>query len=241
MAEKNLRWIVGQHACLETLKVAPQNVREICVTSMSNVQTTEWEALLRNVRTKPKVKPTGFFKDLSEANQGIAIGTDFWPKIKEDGETSRLVLLDGVEDPHNLGAIIRTCWLMNVSAIYVTERRSVKLTPTVHKVASGGCEYVPVEEANLQVFIKELKDQGYWIYSFSDKTDTSIYQTQFNPKIAFVFGNEEKGVRIPVERECDGLLKIPQIQEGPSYNVSVSVGIALGELNRQIGWSSQSK
>ncbi|MCB9072139.1 MAG: RNA methyltransferase [Bdellovibrionaceae bacterium] len=237
MADKKLRFIVGLHACMENVRVAPQHVREFYVSHMDQVHSPEWHELLRSVKVKPKVKPTGFFKEMAEGHQGIAIGSDYWPKIKTPGATSRVVLLDGIEDPHNLGAIIRTSWLMNVDAIYVTERRSVKLTPTVHKVASGGCEHVPIEEANLQVFIKELKEQGYWVYSFSDKTDTSIYQTNFNNKTALVFGNEEKGVRIPVIRECDGLLKIPQAQEGPSYNVSVSVGIALSELNRQIGWS----
>lgn len=234
--EKKLRWIVGHHACAENLKVAPQNVRELYVTQLANIQGADWEPLLRKVKVRPQIKPVGFFKELSEVHQGIAIGTDYWPQLKEPGETSRVVLLDGIEDPHNLGAIIRTCWLMNVDVIYVTERRSVKLTPTVHKVASGGCEYVPVEEAHFQVLIKQLKEQGYWAYSFTDKTDASIYDHKYNNKIIFVFGNEEKGVRTPVERECDGLLKIPQSKEGPSYNVSVSVAIALAELNRQIGW-----
>lgn len=236
MEKSNRRWIVGTHACVEALKVAPEAVREFYVTSTTNIQGPDWDHLLRKVKVKPQVKTPGFFKELSEVNQGIAIATDYWPKIKTAKDTSRIVFLDGIEDPHNLGAIIRTCWLMNVDAIYVTERRSVKLTPTVHKVASGGCEHVPVEEANFQVLIKELKDDGYWAYSFTDKTDSSIYDNKFSAKTIFVFGNEEKGVRTPVERECDGLVKIPQVQEGPSYNVSVSVGIALGELNRQIGW-----
>lgn len=234
--EKKLRWIVGHHACVENLKVAPNHVRELYVSSLQHIQGPEWDSLLRKVKTKPQIKSASFFKDLSEVPQGIAIGSDYWPAQKKGSITSRIVFLDGIEDPHNLGAIIRTCWLMNVSHIYVTERRSVKLTPTVHKVASGGCEHVPVEEANFQVRIKQLKEDGYWAYSFSDKTDSSIYQCKLNEKIIFVFGNEEKGVRTPVERECDGLLKIPQSQEGPSYNVSVSVGMALGELNRQIGW-----
>lgn len=236
MEKNNRRWIVGTHACVETLKVSPESVREFYVTNTADYRTPEWDKLLRKVKARPQEKSAGFFKDLSEVHQGIAIATDYWPKIKPAGERSRIVLLDGIEDPHNLGAIIRTCWLMNVDAIYVTERRSVKLTPTVHKVASGGCEYVPVEEANFQVLIKELKEEGYWAYSFTDKTDSSIYQNKFSAKTIFVFGNEEKGVRTPVERECDVLVKIPQSQEGPSYNVSVSVGIALGELNRQITW-----
>lgn len=236
MSENRLRWIVGTHACMETLKVSPQSVREFYVGSGNQTHGPEWEPILRKLKVRPQVKGPGFFKELSEVHQNIAIATDYWPQTKSGKDTSRLVLLDGIEDPHNLGAIIRTCWLMNVDAIYVTERRSVKLTPTVHKVASGGCEHVPVEEANFQVLIKDLKEEGYWAYSFTDKTDSAIYDNKFSPKTIFVFGNEEKGVRTPVERECDGLVKIPQSQEGPSYNVSVSVGIALSELNRQIGW-----
>lgn len=234
--EKKRRWIVGQHACLETLKVAPEQVRELFVLNMANIQGGDWDHLLKKVKVRPQIKGAPFFKELSEVHQGVAIGTDYWPSPKKGGDTSRIVFLDGIEDPHNLGAILRTCWLMNVSVVYVTERRSVKLTPTVHKVASGGCEHVAVEEANFQVLIKQLKEEGYWAYSFTDKTDSTIYENKFSPKVIFVFGNEEKGVRTPVERECDGLLKIPQVQEGPSYNVSVSVGIALAELNRQIGW-----
>jgi 23S rRNA (guanosine2251-2'-O)-methyltransferase len=235
MAKKSLRWVVGFHSCQETLKVRPDLVREIVFLDINEAKKPYWEPLLAKMRIKPQIKSAGYFRELSEfGHQGVAIGTEHWPTWEEKGaENSLLLFLDGLEDPHNLGAIIRTAWLMGVDCIGVTEKNSVKMTPTVCKIASGGAEYVPVQEFNFVSDLKDLKERGYWTYGFSDKGTGSLYSNKFPAKTVLVFGSEEKGVRSSVLNMCDEVLSIPQKAVGASYNVSVSVGIGLSEFCRQ--------
>lgn len=235
MAKKALRWVVGVHSCLETLKVRPDLIREIYFQDLEDTRKEPWQSLLTKVRARPQAKSAGYFRELSEfGHQGIAIGTEYWPEWETEGaDKSLLLFLDGLEDPHNLGAIIRTAWLMGVDCVGVTEKNSVKMTPTVCKIASGGCEHIPVQEFNFVSYLKSLKDEGYWIYGFSDKATGALYRTEFPAKAVLVFGSEEKGVRSSVLNMCDEVLSIPQAAVGASYNVSVSVGIGLAEYCRQ--------
>jgi 23S rRNA (guanosine2251-2'-O)-methyltransferase len=238
VAKSNSRWVVGVHACQEALKTNPGAVREIYFLEADHAKSPSWVPYLSKVRVKPGHKSINFFKELSEhGHQGVALATDHEPEWKssEDGP-SCVMFLDGLEDPHNFGAIIRTSWLMLVDGIFVPEERAVKVTPTVCKVASGGCEHVPIQEAHFLSEMKRLKDEGYWIYGFSDKATQSLYQVKFPPKTVIVMGNEEKGIRVPILNQCDEVLMIPQADTGSSYNVSVATGIALGEVNRQIRW-----
>lgn len=235
MAKKALRWVVGIHSCLETLKVRPDLVREIYFADLNESRMEPFASALAKVRVRPQAKSQNALRELSEGHQGVAIGTDYWPSWdNNNAEKSLLLFLDGIEDPHNLGAVVRTAWLMGVDCVGVTEKNSVKMTPTVCKVASGGCEHVPVQEFNFVSDLKDLKEQGYWVYGFSDKATGSLYQTQFPAKTVLVFGSEEKGIRSSVMNMCDEVLTIPQIAAGASYNVSVSVGIGLSEFRRQI-------
>jgi 23S rRNA (guanosine2251-2'-O)-methyltransferase len=238
VADRKPRWVVGVHACQEALKTSPQSIKEIHFQDLDNAKSPSWEPYLRKVRVRPTQKSVNFFKDLSEfGHQGVALATDYEPEWKTNPDGPSLVLfLDGLEDPHNFGAIIRTSWLMSVDGIYVPEERAVRMTPTVCKVASGGCEHVPVEETHFLSAMKRLKDEGYWIYGFSDKATQSLYQVQFPPKTVLIVGNEEKGIRLPVTNQCDEILSIPQAETGSSYNVSVAIGIAMAEVNRQIRW-----
>ena len=175
-----------------------------------------------------------FFKELSEfGHQGVALATTYQPEPQKHPDTSAVLFLDGVEDPHNLGAIVRTSWLMGVEQIYISDKNSVKMTPTACKVASGGAEHVPVDEVHFLSAMKKLKDQGYWIYGFSEKAEKTLYQVELPAKTVLVFGSEEKGIRLPIINECDELLCIPQIEVQASYNVSVSVAIGLSEFRRQ--------
>jgi len=236
VAANKPRWIVGTHACQEALKSHPEKIREVCFQDLQDAKKPAWEALLKKVRVKPAQKGASFFKELSEfGHQSVAVATDHHPEWKEIGEGSSTVLfLDGIEDTHNLGAVLRTSWLMEVDGIYLPEKNSVKMSPAVCKVASGGAEHVPVEETHFLSEMKRLKEAGYWIYGFSDKASQSLYNVKFSPKTVFVFGSEEKGVRVPVLNECDEILSIPQASVGASYNVSVAVGIGLAELKRQL-------
>jgi len=238
VAKNTGRWVVGVHACQEALKTNPSAVKEMYFLEIDNAKSPSWEPHLKKLRVKPGHKSVNFFRELSEfGHQGVALLTTHEPEWNSNPDgPSCILFLDGLEDPHNFGAILRTSWLMSVDGIHIPEERSVKMTPTVCKVASGGCEHIPVQETHFLSEIKRLKDDGYWIYGFSDHATKSLYDVKFSSKTALIVGNEEKGIRVPVLNQCDEVLNIPQAPTGSSYNVSVATGIAVAELNRQIRW-----
>ncbi|MBY0314061.1 MAG: RNA methyltransferase [Bdellovibrionales bacterium] len=242
-SSEQLRWVVGDHACAEALRVFPQDVREVCFINTDQAEKAPWSDLLKKFKGKPQARGAKFFNSLTDfGHQGVAVSVAATPEWNTEREgTSSFVLLDGVEDPHNLGAIIRTSWLMGVNGVGITEHRSTKVTPAASKVASGGCEHVPVQEIHFVNFLEDVKKQGYWVYGFSEKGTKTLYQTEFAEKSIFVFGSEEKGIRSTVLSACDEVLSIPQTSADASYNVSVSVGVALGEFQRQQRWSKKSK
>ncbi len=235
MAErKKGRWVTGIHASAECFRSHPGQIQEICFQDLAIAKSIFWQPLLQKSRVKPTQKSISFFKELSEfGHQNVAVFTAHQPQPREFAGSSSVLFLDGVEDPHNLGAIVRTAWLMGTSEIFISEKNSVKMTPTASKVASGGAEYVPVSETHFLSEMKALKDKGYWIYGFSEKAQKNLYDIQFPEKVVLVYGSEEKGIRIPVLNECDELLSIPQVQAQASYNVSVSVALGLAEFERQ--------
>ena len=143
-------------------------------------------------------------------------------------------MLDGIEDPHNLGAILRTSWLTGVHGVLIPEDRAVGLTPTVHKVACGGVEHVPVEETtNFSNYAEDLKKKGYWIYGLSPRGKKSIFELDLPEKVVWAIGAEDKGMRVTTERLCDELVFIPQSSASASYNASVATAMALTETLRQ--------
>lgn len=147
------------------------------------------------------------------------------------------VLLDGVEDPHNLGAIIRTAHAAGAAAVVIPERRSAGLTETVEKAAAGALAYLPVVRvANLTRAIEELKKHRYWIYGLDERGDQAYDQVEFTAPAAFVLGGEGKGLHQNVARHCDFLVSIPMAGAGEgvaSLNVSVAAGVVLFEWKRR--------
>lgn len=147
-----------------------------------------------------------------------------------------LLVLDGVQDPHNLGACLRTADAAGVHAVIVPRDRAARITPTVRKVASGAAETVPVfSVTNLARTLRQLRDAGVWIYGASDTADTSLYQTDMTGPLALVLGGEGKGLRRLTREHCDYLVAIPMAGQVESLNVSVAAGILLYEAHRQRG------
>jgi 23S rRNA (guanosine2251-2'-O)-methyltransferase len=145
-----------------------------------------------------------------------------------------LVALDEITDPHNVGAILRSSWLMGVKGLLIPEHRAGGLTPSAMKVASGGAEHVPLlTVGNLQQELKYLKDKGFWIYGLAGEGKGELGQLRINEKVVWVVGSEEKGIRSSVRGVCDELVKIPQTSAEASYNASVAAAIALYETSRQ--------
>jgi 23S rRNA (guanosine2251-2'-O)-methyltransferase len=146
------------------------------------------------------------------------------------------LVLDHVQDPHNLGACLRTADAAGVHGVVITKDQSVGITPTVAKVASGAAETVPLYKVtNLARALGWLKESGIWIVGAAGEADKTVYQTDLNLPLALVLGAEEKGLRRLTREHCDFLVKIPMSGQVESLNVSVATGILLFEAVRQRG------
>jgi len=145
-----------------------------------------------------------------------------------------LVVLDGVEDPHNLGAIIRTAHAAGAAAVVVPERRAAGLTDVVAKAAAGALEYLPIARiGNINRALESLKQRDYWIYGLDERGDHDYDKVQYSAPTALVFGGEGKGLHDLVRRHCDALVRIPMAGRIPSLNVSVAAGIVLFDWKRK--------
>ena len=145
-----------------------------------------------------------------------------------------LVALDGVEDPHNLGAILRTAHAAGADAVIVTERRAAPLTETVDRAAAGALAYLPVARVtNLSRALEDLKSRGYWIYGL-DERGTELYdRVQYAKPSVLVLGGEGKGLHQGIQKHCDVLVRIPMAGAVSSLNVSVAAGVVLFEWRRR--------
>lgn len=144
------------------------------------------------------------------------------------------LILDGIQDPHNLGACIRTANAAGVDAVIIPKDKSVSVTSAVIKVACGGVENTPViTVTNLSRTINRLQDAGVWILGADDKADKSIYEIELNIPLAIILGAEGKGMRLNTRKNCDYLASIPMHGIVESLNVSVATGICLYEALRQ--------
>ncbi|MEO8400718.1 MAG: 23S rRNA (guanosine(2251)-2'-O)-methyltransferase RlmB [Gammaproteobacteria bacterium] len=145
-----------------------------------------------------------------------------------------LLILDGIQDPHNLGACLRSADAAGVHAVIAPRDKSVGLTPTVSKVASGAAESVPfIQVTNLARTLRMLQDRNIWIYGAAGEADKTLYQSDLKGSIAVVLGAEGAGLRRLTRDHCDQLLKIPMHGSVSSLNVSVATGIFLFEAVRQ--------
>jgi 23S rRNA (guanosine2251-2'-O)-methyltransferase len=146
------------------------------------------------------------------------------------------VILDGVEDPHNLGAIVRTAHAAGASAVVIPERRAAGLTEVVARSAAGALAYIPlVRVTNVNRSLDELKAGGYWIYGLDERGDKVYDQVEFTAPTAIVLGGEGKGLHEHVSKHCDFLVRIPMPTGGvASLNVSVAAGVILFEWRRRM-------
>ena len=145
-----------------------------------------------------------------------------------------LLILDGVTDPHNLGACLRTADAVGVQAVVVPKDKSASLSPTVRKVACGAAETVPlVRVTNLARFMRTIRDDGVWLIGTAGEADNTLYQADFTGPVALVMGAEGKGMRRLTREHCDLLINIPMLGHVDSLNVSVATGVCLYEALRQ--------
>jgi 23S rRNA (guanosine2251-2'-O)-methyltransferase len=173
----------------------------------------------------------------SAAHQGVvALGaSQKYSSLGDIAESARmLVFLDGVEDPHNLGAVIRTAHAAGADAVVIPERRAAGLTETVAKAAAGALEHLPiVRVGNLNRALDEIKERGFWIYGVDERGAEDYDQVQYAAPAALVMGGEGRGIHEMVRKRCHAVVRIPVAGKISSLNVSVAAGIVLFDWKRR--------
>lgn len=195
---------------------------------------------LTKAKVEIKFVDKNFFKDVEGNHQGVMIEVESFKygSLDDLQDSEKLILLDKIEDPHNLGAIIRSAESFGFDGVIIPERRSAKVTPTVYKTSAGAINNIKIVMVkNLNRTMEELKDQGFWIYGLEGEAESSIDQTDLKGKVALVVGNEGDGLSRMVREHCDMLVKIPMQGLVNSLNASVASAISMYEVVRQNGFN----
>ena len=242
--------IYGRHPVLTALE-SDRGLNRIWVTSRLRYDPRFHGALQTakaNGTVIDEVEPFRLDQITNRANhQGIAAQVapyeyqelgDLITQAKAASEQPVLVVAEGITDPHNLGAIIRTAECLGAQGLVIPQRRAVGITSTVVKVAAGALETLPVARVvNLHRALEELKAAGFWIYGTSGEASEALHTVTFNGAIALVIGAEGEGLSLTTQKTCDHLVSIPLAGNTPSLNASVAAGMALYEIYRQ-RWSN---
>lgn len=235
--------IYGKNPVLEAIKSDTTINKIYAQTSNKEIDLVIKEALKRKIIVVNTDKQKLDKMIDGKNSQGIiASVTDFEYSEIEDiinyaksrNEDPFVLILDKIEDPHNLGAIIRSAECMGVHGIIIQKRNACLVTDTVEKVAAGACSYVKVARVtNITESIKKLKEYGLWIYGLDMAGESNIYDTKLEGAIGIVVGNEGEGISRLVKENCDVLMKIPMTGKINSLNASVSAAISIYEVVRQ--------
>jgi 23S rRNA (guanosine2251-2'-O)-methyltransferase len=235
--------ICGVHAVYEALASRQQPVERIHIARDAHPAKLKDILKLAHERGVPIRKEERPILDrMAEGavHQGIiavAAGLEYADfEVLFKSERPLVVVLDGVEDPHNLGAVMRTAEASNASGVVVPERHSAPLTPTVIKASAGAAAYIKVVRVkNLVAAIQEMKERGLWIVGVDPGGTKNWTDFDYTTGTALVLGGEHRGLRRLVREHCDILVQIPMLGQIASLNVSVAAGIVLYEVVRQRG------
>ena len=225
--------VYGRNVAKEVLQ-NPKKVKK--VTLMKDFKEKDIISLLEKNKIKVEyLDKKGFSKFDKYSHQGIILDVeDFsYTDYKEflSVNDAKIVILDHIEDPHNLGAIIRTCEAAGILGIIIPKDRSVDVNSTVMKTSAGALENVKIAKVtNLVSVIDELKENGYWIVGTSLDGNLDYRDVDYTGKIALVIGNEGSGMSKAVKDSCDYLTKIPMYGKINSLNASVAAGIMIYEM-----------
>lgn len=234
---RRMSLIVGFHPVREALRAGLALERIALVKGAGRSQEIVDMARKCNVPVRFETRESLDRMSKGAAHQGIlAIGAaERYVTLEEVAERAELlVVLDGVEDPHNLGAVVRTAHAAGASGVVIPERRAVGLTETVSKAAAGALAWLPVVRVtNINRALEKLKESGFWIYGLDERGAQSYAETDFAAKAVIVLGAEGGGLHQQVKEHCDFLLKIPMAGEVASLNVSVATGVVLFEWRRR--------
>ena len=180
----------------------------------------------------------------SSHHQGIALEVepfryadldDLLTSVSQSGKPGFLLVLDGIMDPHNLGALIRSAACAGVDGVIIPKDRACGVTAAAEKSSAGAVETVPVAQVtNIAQTLETIKKAGYWVYGLAGEAADSIFETKFSGNLALVIGGEGEGIRPLVRKQCDVVMSIPQYGGVSSLNASVAGGIAMFEAARKL-------
>lgn len=239
--------IAGFHAVQKAMEHNPDGLERIWLDKSRNdarigkLHNQATEAHVR-VQRVPKTKLDSLIGE-GVSHQGVIARyrvvpvyteSDLSGLLKKIKEQALLLVLDGIQDPHNLGACLRNAAAFAVDGVIVPKSRSAPLTATVRKAASGGAEIVPVFQVNnLARAIETVKESGIWVMGATSEDETRIFDADLTGPVALVIGSEGKGLRHRTRELCDTLVQIPVSRAIESLNASVATGICLFEVARQ--------
>ncbi len=238
-------YVFGWHAVDAVLKREPERLQQVWIqTGRQDKRVKSVTDALDGLGVRWKVVHRRELDErVSGVHQGVVAAVaesrewtedDLLAQLSSSDKPPFLLVLDGVTDPHNLGACMRTADAVGVQAVIVPKDKSASLTPVARKVACGAAETVPfVRVTNLARFLRELKDLVVWLIGTAGEADAGLYQADFKGPVALVMGAEGKGMRRLTREHCDQLINIPMQGHVDSLNVSVATGVCLYEALRQ--------
>ena len=243
-------WIYGINPVNAVLKKRPNDVKEIIIIKAAEEikQNERLVAIAEKAKKHGiKVRVQGFselnaeLKEKANAVHQRVFAFVVPPKmfevkelLKEAKSDQFFLMLDGITDVHNIGAITRTAAAMGVDAIILPKDRTVTITADVYKTSSGAIESIKIAtEVNLVRTVEQLKEAGFWIYGFEEDGKQDLYKADLKGKVCCIVGGEDTGIRRLLKENCDAILKIPMKGDVQSLNSSVSAGIVIYEVQRQ--------
>ena len=235
--------IIGRNAVIEALKNDSRTIETLYISNNKlegSINTIVGMAKEKKIIIKEVDKRKLDSMCDGETHQGVIAKvtpfkysevSDILDLAKERGESPFIVILDEVEDPHNLGSIARTAELFGVHGIIIPKRRSASVTATVYKSSVGAIEHVKVAKVtNLNATIDSLKEQGIWVYGADIRAEEYSYEVDYSGPCALIIGNEGRGISKLTVQKCDKLIKIPMVGKINSLNASVAGGIMMYEV-----------
>ncbi len=243
------QFVYGFHAVEALLKTSSQQIQELCLLKGRNDKRLN---TIQKIAEKQQLTIRWINRDELDSyvdanHQGViavvmaktemfdeAYLKSHLPKLIDDNIVPFILVLDGVTDPHNLGACLRSAEAAGIQFVIVPKDNSASLNPTVAKVACGAAEIIPlIRVTNLSRTLQWLQQQGVWILGAAGEAEQHHYQADLKGPLALVMGSEGKGMRRLTRENCDGLIRIPMFGTVSSLNVSVATGICLFEAVRQ--------
>ena len=238
MNKKEINLIYGKNPVIEAINAK----KVIRVFLVSNFNDQKVLSLINNKKVAVSmISPNEMDKMCPGVHQGIAAELKPYQTVSleeiiykaKKKEKKIIVMLDGIEDPHNLGAILRSADVFEASGIIIPKHNSVSLNATVAKTSAGAINYVPVAVVNnLNQAIKTLKEEGYWVVSTDGSATISYSSIKYDFPVVVVIGSEGKGISSLVLKNSDYIVKIPQFGHVNSLNASVAAGILLAEVHK---------